>query len=223
MMSLMVFTISAVNAWDTRETSFQFGWFWTALPKRLHPTLRVLYLDLLVYIKLFMMDVLHLNHQDVGIWQRLKLRSQISFWNLTQITEVKCVKALKHSVVWPNFCHSRSQQGSSRQTPENTSMLSAGASGFVYPFLSLTFPFQVFECSSLPPTGVLHAGGRSKGAAWLPDLILIKPAPLNPPSSDHLLTLVVSDRFHEKVLPVWIQRFLRRAFSSYRRPKEAAW
>lgn len=119
MMSLMVFTISAVNAWGIRETSFQFGWFWNALPKRLHPTLRVLYLDLLVYIELFMMDVLHLNHQDVGIWQRLKLRSQISFWNLTQIKEVKCVKALKHSAVWPNYCHSLYHKGPSRQTSEN--------------------------------------------------------------------------------------------------------
>lgn len=181
MMSLMVFTISAVNAWDPRETSFQWDWFWNALPKRLHPTERVLYLDLLVHIELFMMDVLHLNHQDVGIWQRLKLRSQISFWNLTQITEVKWVKALKHSAVWPNYCHSLSQQGPSRQTPENgwalgsvwfnASKLSAGASGFVYPFLSLTFPSQVFECTSLPPRGVLAAGG--KGAAWLPDLLLI--------------------------------------------------
>lgn len=183
MMSLMVFTISAVNAWDTRETSFQLDWFWNALAKRLHRTERVLYLDLLVYIKLFMMDVLHLNHQDVGIWQRLKLRSQISFWNLTQITEVKCVKVLKHLAVWPNYCHSLSQQRPSRETPENgwalgsvlfdASMLSAGASDFGYTFLSLTFPFQVFECSSLASTGFLAAGGSSKGAAWLPDLLLI--------------------------------------------------
>lgn len=171
MMSLIVFTISAVNAWDTRETSFQLDWFWNALAKQLHPKERVLYLDLLVHIELFMMDVLHLNHQDVGIWQRLKLRSQISFWNLTQIIEVKCVKALKHSAVWPNYCHSLSQQGASRRF--DASMLSAGASGFVYAFLSLTFPFQVFDFSSLPPTGVLAAGGSSMGAVWLPDLLLI--------------------------------------------------
>lgn len=75
MMSLMVFTISAVNACgEMRRFSS------TALEAaRFRPAGMIWYLDLLVYVELFVMDVLHLHHQDVGIWQRLKLRSQISF------------------------------------------------------------------------------------------------------------------------------------------------
>lgn len=77
MMSLMVFTISAVSACQGKEKG---RCSMTALPALvLHLPPGVQYLDLLVYGELLMVDVLHLHHQDVGVGQRLKLGTQVSF------------------------------------------------------------------------------------------------------------------------------------------------
>lgn len=69
MMSLMVFTISAVNACGEMR---RFNLTALEAARFILPAVMILYLDLLVYVELFVMDVLHLHHHDVGIWQRLK-------------------------------------------------------------------------------------------------------------------------------------------------------
>lgn len=76
MMSLMVFTISAVSACRTQYR----GVSCLEPHEREEMKLRLMYvsyLDFLCDSELFMVDVVHFHHQDVGGGQRLKLWAQV--------------------------------------------------------------------------------------------------------------------------------------------------
>lgn len=72
-------------------------------PTLLHIRMNVLYLDLLVDRELFMLDVVHFNHQDVGRGQRFKLWTQICFWYLTRETKVTTIN-IKIIINYKYFC-----------------------------------------------------------------------------------------------------------------------
>lgn len=83
--------------------------------------------------------------QPSGCWNLAKIEASESNQLLKSNTNnrVKCVKALKHSAVWPNYCHSLSQQGPSRQTHENG--LSSGLR-MIWCFHVVTRSFRLCLC-----------------------------------------------------------------------------
>lgn len=51
--------------------------------------MNILYLDFLIDSELFMLDIVHFNHQDVSGRERLKLWTQICFSDLTGTTDLE--------------------------------------------------------------------------------------------------------------------------------------
>lgn len=51
--------------------------------------MNILYLDFLIDSELFMLDIVHFNHQDVSGRERLNLWTQICFSDLTGTTDLE--------------------------------------------------------------------------------------------------------------------------------------